>query len=77
MPDLRSRRDKVCLDFAAKLYESQQFRSWLPKLRSKVVKVPLRNSNMMTLPKVRTQRYTNSAIPYMVKIKKWNEQYKK
>ena len=75
MPDLRSRRDKICLDFATKLYESQQFRSWLPKLRSEVVKVPLCNSNMMTLAKVRTQRYANSAIPYMVK--KWNEQYKK
>ena len=75
MPDLRSRRDKICLDFATKLYESQQFRSWLPKLRSEVVKVPLRNSNMMTLLKVRTQRYANSAILYLVK--KWNEQYKK
>ena len=74
MPDLRSRCDKICWDFATKLYESQHFRSWLPTLRSEVVKVPLRNSNMMTLPKVRMQRYANSAIPYMVK--KWKGQYK-
>ena len=51
------RRVKVCLDFATKLYESQQFRNWLP----------LRNSNMLMRHKVRTQRYDDKrgcGFPY-------------
>lgn len=75
LPDLRSRRDKICLDFANKLYDSEQFRCWLPKLISESVQYPLRDDNMMSVPKKCTQRYANSAIPFMVQ--KWNEQFSK
>ena len=33
IPELKLRRDKICLDFAKKLYTSTEFRKWLPKLR--------------------------------------------
>ena len=34
IPELKLRRDIICLDFAKKLYTSTEFRKWLPKLRS-------------------------------------------
>ena len=34
IPELKSRRgDKICLDFAKKLYSSTELRKWLSKLR--------------------------------------------
>ena len=49
IPELKLHRDKICLDFAKKLYSSTEFRKWLPKLRSeatglvKLTKWPLQS----------------------------------
>ena len=68
--DLGQRRYKICLDFANSLLSSNDFRNWLPNSRSVDTNnyMSLRNSDQLTVPKSRTQRYRNSAIPYLIRI---------
>jgi hypothetical protein len=71
LQDLRLRRDQICLDFANKLLETPEFRNWLPCFRGEMGRT-LRNANHLSIPRVRTERYANSPIPYMVKL--WNRE---
>ena len=72
LTDLRSRRDQICLKFANKLLEHPDFRSWLPNNRKEETGRCLRNADHLSLPKVRTQRYVRSPIPFMVQL--WNKE---
>ena len=72
LTDLRSRRDQICLKFANKLLEHPDFRSWLPNNRKEETGRCLRNADHLSLPKVRTQRYSRSPIPFMVQL--WNKE---
>ena len=67
--ELGQRREKICLDFANSILNSNEFRNWLPNRRSVDTNyMSLRNSKQLSVPRSRTQRYSNSAIPYMVNI---------
>lgn len=68
LTELRTRRDAICLDFAKKLYSSKEFRKWLPQLRSEATGRILRNANHMTTPGSRTNRYSESPIPFMAQL---------
>ena len=68
IPELKLRRDKICLDFAKKLYTSTEFRTWLPKLRSEATGRTLRNAQKMTTQKSRTNRYLKSPISSMTHL---------
>ena len=68
IPELKLRRDKICLDFAKKLYTSTEFRKWLPKLRSEATGRTLRNAQKMTTQKSRTNRYLQSPISFMTRL---------
>ena len=70
LPELRKRRDQICIKFANTLLDQPKFRNWLPSIRSECHTYKLRNADLMSIPKTRTQRYANSPIPYMVKL--WN-----
>ena len=72
IPVLKQRREKICLEFTKSIMNSNEFRNWLPNLRSEETKyVSLRNANNLTVPRARTERYAQSAIPYMVRA--WNQ----
>ena len=43
----------------------------LRNVRSDEIGLELRNSRQLSLPRIRTQRYAKSAIPYMIKL--WND----
>ena len=68
IPELKLRRDKICLDFAKKLYTSTEFRKWLPKLRSEATGRTLRNAQKMTTQNSRTNRYLQSPISFMTRL---------
>ena len=68
IPELKLRRDKICLDFAKKLYTFTEFRKWLPKLKSKATGRTLRNAQKMTTQKSRTNRYLQSPISFMTRL---------
>ena len=65
---LAVRRDQICYDFANKLLSADSFHHWLPKTRANSHGRVLRNSHKFTVPRWRTNRYRDSAIPYMVNI---------
>ena len=46
--ELKLHCDKICLDFAKKLYASTEFRKWLQKLRSEATGRTLRNAQKIT-----------------------------
>ena len=62
IPELKLRRDKMCLNFAKKLYTSTEFRKWLPKLRSEATGRTLRNAQKITTQKSRTNRYLQTRL---------------
>ena len=68
IPSLRSRREKLCKTFASSLYNSNEFRHWLPQTRAQEHKRNLRNANKLTIPRWNTKRYLNSPIPYYVQL---------
>ncbi len=68
---LRNRRNKICLQFANKLVESPKFCHWLPRFRGETGRT-LRNAHLLSIPRVRTERHTNSPIPCMVQL--WNQE---
>ena len=70
LTNLRTRREQICLQFINKLKKSPTFHSWVPNTRGEDTGRSLRNSNLLSVPKTRTERYANSIIPYMVKL--WN-----
>jgi hypothetical protein len=72
---LRARRDEICLQFIKKLMEAPAFRNWLPGTRGEDSGRVLRNSNLLSFPRIRTERYAKSPIPYMVKL--WNDEASK
>ena len=69
--DMKQRRDNICLNFAKSLKKSRLHSDWLTKERSDEIGLELRNSRQLSLPRIRTQRYAKSAIPYMIKL--WND----
>ena len=70
LTNLRTRREQICLQFINKLVKSPAFHNWVPNTRGVDTGKSLRNSNLLSIPKTRTERYANSPIPYMVKL--WN-----
>ena len=68
IPELRIRKDQICLHFAKSLLKSNEFRGWLPRSRSEQGHMTLRNAHKLSVPKTRTMRYARSSIPYMVKL---------
>lgn len=65
--NLVERQTQLCLDFARKFYKSG-FRDRLHPLRRELTNRQMRNSNKMTIPRSRTERYRRSLIPYMCRL---------
>ncbi len=71
LQELRKRRNQICIQFADKLLKDPKFREWLPRFRGEISRYNLRDANLLSTPRIRTQRYANSPIPYMVSL--WNK----
>ena len=66
IPTLKSRREKLSLDFAISLEHQEFCQSWLPGLKTN--KFNLRNVNKYQDFKCRTKRFQNSALPYLTRL---------
>ena len=66
IPELKLHRDKICLDFAKKLYISTEFRKWLPKLRSEATGRTLRNAQKNDHSKVTYKQVHVPSKPYLI-----------
>ncbi|CAH1267096.1 TBCK [Branchiostoma lanceolatum] len=64
---LATRREHLCLKFARSLMDSE-FRDWLPPQRAQITGRVTRNNHKLNCPKVKTNRYLNSCIPYMTRL---------
>ncbi|CAH1268569.1 Hypp3906 [Branchiostoma lanceolatum] len=64
---LATRREHLCLNFARSLMDSE-FRDWLPPHRAQITGRVTRNNHKLNCPKVKTNRYLNSCIPYMTRL---------
>ncbi|KAI8510654.1 hypothetical protein Bbelb_115700 [Branchiostoma belcheri] len=65
---LERRRDHLCLTFAKKLLQSPDYRHWFPPRRGDISGRTTRSSNQIDRFRTRTERFRNSALPYMVKL---------
>ncbi|KAI8502304.1 hypothetical protein Bbelb_198920 [Branchiostoma belcheri] len=65
---LERRRDHLCLTFAKKLLQSPDYRQWFPPRRGDISGRTTRSSNQIDCFRTRTERFRNSALPYMVKL---------
>ncbi|KAI8510950.1 hypothetical protein Bbelb_118660 [Branchiostoma belcheri] len=65
---LERRRDHLCLTFARKLLQSPDYRHWFPPRRGDISGRTTRSSNQIDCFRTRTERFRNSALPYMVKL---------
>ncbi|KAI8502432.1 hypothetical protein Bbelb_200200 [Branchiostoma belcheri] len=64
---LAERREQLCVKFARTLFTSE-YREWLPPTRREVSGRATRNSQKLNCPRARTNRYSNSPIPYMCSL---------
>ena len=64
LPPLEERREQLSLKFGQNLLGSTKHRSLLPPIRSN----NLRNANTLSIPRCQTNRYKNSAIPFLVHL---------
>ena len=58
---LKTRRDKLCLNFAESCIKDTKFCSWFPK------GIETRSGHHFAEPEAKTQRYRNSAVPYLTR----------
>ncbi|KAI8517338.1 hypothetical protein Bbelb_059190 [Branchiostoma belcheri] len=63
---LERRRDHLCLTFAKKLLQSPDYRHWFPPRRGDISGRTTRSSNQIDCFRTRTERFRNSALPYMI-----------
>ncbi|KAI8483121.1 hypothetical protein Bbelb_391400 [Branchiostoma belcheri] len=63
---LEDRRISLCLKFAQKLYNSEQYRHWFPRLRGEISGRETRQNKKLDQLPVRTARYSKSPLPYLV-----------
>ena len=65
---LEDRREHHCLKFAKGLDQNVRTEHLLPPRRNECHTFNLRNSNSISLPRFRTNRYYNSPVPYYVRL---------
>ena len=61
---ISQRLERLFLNFGTSLLSSNRFREWLPLTRNN----NLRNVNLLTTVKCRTNRYKNSCIPSLIQL---------
>ena len=59
---LETRRDHLSLSFARKCLRNEKFKHWFPR------GVSTRKRNHFLEPQAKTKRFSNSAIPYMIRL---------
>lgn len=64
---LEDRRDQLCTNFAVKCSTSDRYAGWFPH-NNNTHSMGLRNATKYMVPKHRTKRYGNSAIPFLTKL---------
>ncbi|KAI8500548.1 hypothetical protein Bbelb_221140 [Branchiostoma belcheri] len=65
---LEDRRVSLCLKFAQKLYKSEQYRHWFPRLRGEISGRETRQNKKLDQLPARTARYAKSPLPYLVQL---------
>ncbi|KAI8483411.1 hypothetical protein Bbelb_388740 [Branchiostoma belcheri] len=68
LPTLQSRRLLLTVNFANSLRQSEQFRHFLPPVRSAISGRQTRSAYKLNTPRSRTDRYQNSALPFMIRL---------
>ncbi|KAI8512037.1 hypothetical protein Bbelb_111370 [Branchiostoma belcheri] len=68
LPSLHTRRSDLTLQFAKSLLTSKLYRHFLPPIRENISSRQTRSSNKLNLQLCRTDRFRNSAIPYMTRM---------
>ena len=64
---LEERRHHLCTQFARKCCTSGKYSGWFP-LNNRTHTMNLRNTHTYQVPRFRTSRYGNSAIPHLIKL---------
>ena len=64
LQSLEDRRSHLCSQFAKKCVQSERYESWFP-LNPRTHGMHLRRTNKYYVPKCNTNRYKNSAIPFL------------
>ena len=65
---LAKRRELLCSTFGRKLLTNNLFRSWLPPNRGQISNRRTRGCDQLDTVRARTERFRNSAIPYIVRL---------
>ena len=76
LESLQKRREKLCLKFAKNCLKNEKVKGIFSKNESNH-KMMKRKNKLYTEKLIKTKRYKNSAIPYMVRLLNKDEQEKK
>ena len=76
LQNLNDRRENACLKFAQKCIKNDKVKNMFP-ISAKMCKRSKRKSDKFKVKFIRTKRYRQSAIPYMVNLLNINNRIKK